>query len=337
MAGLRSQLSAADRYQDTVAELTGVNEALTTQRDELQMSVVALRQERNAAQARVVELNESLTAASDRQAALEAQVATLGDLPQQLSTLQSEMTALRARHDSLSRENDALAERLATAETAAESNLAAATVEWQADRATLQAEVERLRGESSDLALSLASERERLAAEATATAQAREEILTLQSRLETLTAQAGDLQDISRRLAAAEQDGVTQRQANLRLQEALATAQRDAQSEATTLRRENSALNARLRQAQNTLDQIASAARVLQGGTSASVPSAQRPEPATPAGAARTHVVVEGDSLTRISLRYYGTPTRWQDIYQANRELLSEANALRPGQQLRIP
>ena len=40
---------------------------------------------------------------------------------------------------------------------------------------------------------------------------------------------------------------------------------------------------------------------------------------------------------TRISLRYYGTPTRWQEIYQANRELLSEANALRPGQRLRIP
>jgi len=48
-------------------------------------------------------------------------------------------------------------------------------------------------------------------------------------------------------------------------------------------------------------------------------------------------VMLEEDSLTRISLRYYGTPTRWQDIYQANRELLSEANALRPGQQLRIP
>jgi nucleoid-associated protein YgaU len=48
-------------------------------------------------------------------------------------------------------------------------------------------------------------------------------------------------------------------------------------------------------------------------------------------------VVVEGDSLTRISLRYYGTPTRWQEIYQANRETLSEANALRPGQRLRIP
>jgi nucleoid-associated protein YgaU len=47
--------------------------------------------------------------------------------------------------------------------------------------------------------------------------------------------------------------------------------------------------------------------------------------------------VQEGDSLTRISVRYYGTATRWQDIYDANRDLLRAENALRPGQTLKIP
>ena len=51
----------------------------------------------------------------------------------------------------------------------------------------------------------------------------------------------------------------------------------------------------------------------------------------------RLHTVVEGDSLTRISLRYYGTPNRWQEIYDANRDALQGENALRLGQQLRIP
>jgi nucleoid-associated protein YgaU len=46
---------------------------------------------------------------------------------------------------------------------------------------------------------------------------------------------------------------------------------------------------------------------------------------------------VDGDSLSRISLRYYGTPNRWQEIYDANRDSLAGANALRPGQPLRIP
>ena len=53
--------------------------------------------------------------------------------------------------------------------------------------------------------------------------------------------------------------------------------------------------------------------------------------------APRIHTVVEGDSLTRISVRYYGTASRWQDIYEANREVLRGENSLRPGQRLRIP
>jgi nucleoid-associated protein YgaU len=47
--------------------------------------------------------------------------------------------------------------------------------------------------------------------------------------------------------------------------------------------------------------------------------------------------VAEGDSLTRISMRYYGTSNRWQDIYDANRDILKGENVLRPGQRLRIP
>ena len=69
-----------------------------------------------------------------------------------------------------------------------------------------------------------------------------------------------------------------------------------------------------------------------------SVASAQQPalKAAAPAPA-RVHVVAEGDSLTRISARYYGTTNRWQDIYDANRDVLKCENALRPGQRLKIP
>jgi len=51
----------------------------------------------------------------------------------------------------------------------------------------------------------------------------------------------------------------------------------------------------------------------------------------------RFHVVAEGETLTRISMRYYGTSTRWEEIYDANRDVLKGQNALRPGQRLRIP
>ena len=54
-------------------------------------------------------------------------------------------------------------------------------------------------------------------------------------------------------------------------------------------------------------------------------------------GAGRFHVVANGDTLTRISARYYGTSRRWNDVYEANRGTLAQADALRPGQRLRIP
>jgi len=58
------------------------------------------------------------------------------------------------------------------------------------------------------------------------------------------------------------------------------------------------------------------------------------PDPAT---APRSYIVQSGDSLSSISRKVYGTPSRWTDIYQANRDRLSSENALKVGQDLRIP
>jgi len=51
----------------------------------------------------------------------------------------------------------------------------------------------------------------------------------------------------------------------------------------------------------------------------------------------RKHTVQSGDTLSTISKRYYGTPSRWIDIYQANRDRLRSENALKVGQEIRIP
>ena len=53
--------------------------------------------------------------------------------------------------------------------------------------------------------------------------------------------------------------------------------------------------------------------------------------------AARTHVVASGDSLSKISQRYYGTASRWQEIYNANAGKLGPNGILRVGTELRIP
>ena len=62
------------------------------------------------------------------------------------------------------------------------------------------------------------------------------------------------------------------------------------------------------------------------------------PTTATPAPAAvRTHTVVAGDSLSKISLRYYGTANRWREILQANPGIVSPTGVVRVGTTLRIP
>lgn len=55
--------------------------------------------------------------------------------------------------------------------------------------------------------------------------------------------------------------------------------------------------------------------------------------PATP----KMHTVSAGDSLSRISKKYYGTPTRWNDILQANKDVIRNPDSLSPGTRLRIP
>jgi len=52
---------------------------------------------------------------------------------------------------------------------------------------------------------------------------------------------------------------------------------------------------------------------------------------------ARFHTVAPGDSLSALSLRYYGNARRWTEIFEANRGVLRTPNRLSVGQRLRIP
>lgn len=51
----------------------------------------------------------------------------------------------------------------------------------------------------------------------------------------------------------------------------------------------------------------------------------------------RQHVVVSGDSLTKLARVYYGTAARWTDILEANRATIRDPNSLTVGSSLRIP
>ena len=59
---------------------------------------------------------------------------------------------------------------------------------------------------------------------------------------------------------------------------------------------------------------------------------------ATPAASGATmYEVADGDNLSKISKKVYGTTTRWADIYEANRDKLESPDKLVVGMKLAIP
>jgi nucleoid-associated protein YgaU len=47
--------------------------------------------------------------------------------------------------------------------------------------------------------------------------------------------------------------------------------------------------------------------------------------------------VKSGDTLSKISQEMYGSAQEYMKIYNANRDILSDPNKIRPGQTLKIP
>jgi len=118
-----------------------------------------------------------------------------------------------------------------------------------------------------------------------------------------------------------------------RANEALATLQRASAQYASDL----ATARALIRQLQGTNTIIVTENYQLKTRLAGIATSAVTPTPPAVSPSEKSHLVVAGDSLARISQRYYGTANRWQDIYLANPDKIGLDGALRLGTQLRIP
>jgi TPR repeat protein len=111
----------------------------------------------------------------------------------------------------------------------------------------------------------------------------------------------------------------------------LAQTEHDRDAKVALAQDQNVALAARLKEAEDALSRIVASSKAMAESGYAPVPASKR------SGAPRTYLVKDGDSLSSISLLYYGTDARWQDIYTANRDQLKGKAELAAGLRINIP
>ena len=82
--------------------------------------------------------------------------------------------------------------------------------------------------------------------------------------------------------------------------------------------------------------EISADIRVKPGAAAHSAPAAAAPAaPASPA--MQSYTVQSGDTLSGIAKRLLGNANAYMEIYNANRDQLTDPNVIKPGQVLKIP
>lgn len=83
---------------------------------------------------------------------------------------------------------------------------------------------------------------------------------------------------------------------------------------------------------------------VQSGGSTAPAPAPKKPDfsnvesgGSTVSASAQTYTVVSGDSLSKIAKKFYGDANAWKQIFEANRDKISNPDMIHPGQVLTIP
>lgn len=118
--------------------------------------------------------------------------------------------------------------------------------------------------------------------------------------------------------------------------EPLRTELRQSQDETVRLVNENQQYRTRLA-VQSTGPNSSRPAPTRPGQASAAAAAAYQPAPTPAPAAAKTYVVAAGDTLTKISRKFYGNSGRWQDILNANRGTVKDEKSLVVGSTITIP
>lgn len=316
----------------TQAELTAKASALSSERDSLALQLAEARAASASATAAVEKLTAERDALAEQVGAHAGQSETTAALQQAKDAAERQVQQLSNQLAAAEEAQTALRQQLETAQ-----QTPAAPVVDESAAADLQRVTAQLSDAESKLAISLRSY-----------ALLEEQLTQTKVELGTANAEIATLRDRTAALDDAQQEAAKSRQSAASATSELAGLReqlRQMQSENARLAMENSQFRTKLAL------QSAPPATLMQAPQRPAFrPAAPAPEIVTvtesvePAPAPvpastgpRTHVIGIGDTLGKIAKRYYGTADRWPEIYEANRDVLRDANHLPITATLRIP
>jgi nucleoid-associated protein YgaU len=220
---------------------------------------------------------------------------------------------------------------------ARDAELASARQDLEAEKAA----AEKAKADSAARIASLQDQLSRRSAEADSLAS---KVATDEAALKASGDSSGRIQALSTDLDQARRDLASTKEQLGDAQKAATDAKSDGANERAALEKQVADLTARLGAAAQGYAALQQENNLLRRSPpvrpstaeAARLTTAPAPTPA-PTPQVRTYVVVDGDTLSGISLKFYGTARRWPDIYQANRDILPNESVLRVGSTLRIP
>lgn len=75
----------------------------------------------------------------------------------------------------------------------------------------------------------------------------------------------------------------------------------------------------------------------IQGVSSVDIAGLKIPPPKPEEEKIEYYIIQPGDTLSKIAKHYYGNANKYPVIFEANREVIKDANLIFPGQKIRIP
>lgn len=366
----RAQATAADdakKLSAQSAELTRKVTSLTGELTTARAEIASLRQTRAATDEKSAALRDELArtktaleAATNRAQSAASRADAGAQAESQLSALRNQVIVIERDLEALrATSNRATAEKAAaeTALVSANQKLADATKELNTLRqrtadgarqaaAAAEEKVAALQSElnetKSRLAAALAAKlsdaggnKDELARALAAQAEAENKLSTA---LRSYTLVARERDELQARVAdlsagfSTTKEALSAAEAKAKAVTDSATASVAATAELETLRNRAAAAE---RDAESARVELARANQLL----AAYRPTHAEPaRPTAPAGQpARTHTIAPGETLSSISIRYYGTASRWPEILNANRDVLVDEHSFTAGRTLRIP